>query len=219
MRLISQKATVQMCIVLKIFSQGVQRRAGIAIFLLSAILGLSGCTAVVGAGAGIGLAAVQERGIKGKADDIRLEALVLKKFLNAGLQLSTAIGVEVYEGRVMLTGATKDNKLSDQAVRLAWQVNGVRDVINEIQLDEDSTAIDLAQDAWITTQLKSNLTFDPDIMAINYVVETVKGTVYLIGVAQNKMELNKVIAHASAIKHVINVISHVRLKKKPFEAL
>ena len=119
----------------------------------------------------------------------------------------------------MLTGATKDNKLSDEAVRLAWQVNGVRDVINEIQLDRDSTAIDFAQDAWITTQLKSNLTFDPDIMAINYVVETVKGTVYLIGVAQNKTELNKVIAHASAIKHVINVISHVRLKKKPFEAL
>ena len=56
-------------------------------------------------------------------------------------------------------------------------------------------------------------------MAINYVVETVKGTVYLIGVAQSKTELNRVIANASAIKHVINVINHVRLKKKPFEAL
>ena len=208
-----------MYIVFKTFSLRVQHGAGIALFIMFTVLGLSGCTAVVGAGAGVGVAAVQERGIKGKADDIRLEALVLKKFLDAGLELTATIGVEVYEGRVMLTGATKDNKLSDQAVRLAWQVNGVRDVINEIQLDEDSTAIDLAQDAWITTQLKSNLTFDPDIMAINYVVETVKGTVYLIGVAQNKMELNKVIAHASAIKHVINVISHVRLKKKPFEAL
>ena len=208
-----------MYIVFKTVSLSVQHGAAIALFIMFTVLGLSGCTAVVGAGAGIGVAAVQERGIKGKTDDIRLEALVLKKFLDAGLKLTATIGVEVYEGRVMLTGATKDNKLSDQAVRLAWQVNGVRDVINEIQLDEDSTAIDLAQDAWITTQLKSNLTFDPDIMAINYVVETVKGTVYLIGVAQNKMELNKVIAHASAIKHVTNVISHVRLKKKPFEAL
>ena len=208
-----------MCIVLKIFSRGDQHRAVIAIFLLSAILGLSGCSAVVGAGAGVGLAAVQERGIKGKANDIRLEALVLKKFLNAGLELTTAVGVEVYEGRAMLTGATKHKKLSDEAVRLAWQVSGIRDVINEIQLDKNSTAIDFAHDAWITTQLKSNLTFDREIMAINYVVETVKGTVYLIGVAQNKMELKKVIAHASAIKHVINVISHVRLKKKPFETL
>ena len=64
----------------KNFSRGDQHRAVIAIFLLSAILGLSGCSAVVGAGAGVGLAAVQERGIKVKANDIRLEALVLKNF-------------------------------------------------------------------------------------------------------------------------------------------
>ena len=148
-----------------------------------------------------------------------MEALVLNRFLNTGLKLTASIGVEVYEGRVMLTGATRDTKLSDKAVKLAWQVDGVKDVINEIKFDKNATATDFAQDAWITTQLKSNLTLDVDIMAINYVVETVKGTVYLIGVAQNKTELNKVIAHASAIKHVINVISHVRLKKKPFEAL
>ena len=77
---------------------------------------------------------------------------------------------------------------------------------------------DFAQDAWITTQLKSKLTFDREIMAINYVLETVRGTVYLIGIAQNQAELDRVIAHIGAVKHVTNVISHVRLKKKPFEA-
>ena len=219
MGFISEKATHPMSKIFKMISLAGQRRPGIVLFVMFAILGLTGCTAIVGAGAGIGVAAVQERGLRGKTEDIRLEALVLKKFLNAGLELTTVIGVEVYEGRVMLTGATKDNKLSDEAVRLVWEVNGVKDVINEIQLDRNATAIDFAQDAWITTQLKSNLTFDSDIMAINYAVETVRGRVYLIGVAQNKTELNKVIAHASAIKHVTNVISHVRLKKKPFEAL
>ena len=207
-----------MFIICKTFSPGGQQRAGIMLFVMAAILGLSGCSAMIGAGAGVSVAAVQERGIKGKTEDIRLQALVLNKFLNSGLKLTTAIGVEVYEGRVMLTGATKDNKLSDEAVRLAWQVSGVKDVINEIQLDRYSTATDFAQDAWITTQLKADLTFDPHIMAINYVVETVKGTVYLIGIAQNQAELDRVIVRASSIKHVTNVISHVRLKKKPFEA-
>ena len=202
----------------KTFSLGGQHIASISLFVMLAILLLSGCTAVVGAGAGVGVAAVQERGIKGRTEDLRLEALVLKRFLNTGLKLINSIGVEVYEGRVMLTGATKNTKLSDEALKLAWQVNGVKAVINEIQLDKNATATDFAQDAWITTQLKSNLTFDPDILAVNYVVETVKGTVYLIGIAQNQPELDRVVAHASAIKHVINVISHVRLKKKPFEA-
>ncbi|MDG2033715.1 MAG: BON domain-containing protein [Rhodospirillales bacterium] len=202
----------------KTLSPGGRRFAGVALFVMTATVGLSGCTALVGAGAGVGVAAVQERGIKGRTQDLRLEALVLNRFLNAGLKLTATIGVEVYEGRVMLTGATKDTKLSDEAVKLAWQVNGVVDVINEIKFDKNATATDFAEDAWITTQLKSNLTFDMGIMAINYVVETVKGTVYLIGIAQNQRELDRVIAHASAIKHVINVISHVRLKKKPFEA-
>ena len=219
MGFISQKAVNSMSIIFNSFYLGYWQRAAITLFVLTGVLALSGCSAVVGAGAGVGVAAVQERGIKGKTQDIRLEALVLNKFLNAGLELATMIGVEVYEGRVMLTGATRDEKLFDEAVKLAWQVNGVKDVINEIQLDKNATTIDFARDAWITTQLKSNLTFDPDIMAINYVVETVKGKVYLIGIAQNQTELDRVIAHASAIKHVINVISHVRLRKKPFEAL
>ena len=121
----------------KTFSLGGQHIASISLFVMIAILLLSGCTAVVGAGAGVGVAAVQERGIKGRTEDLRLEALVLKKFLNTGLKLTNSIGVEVYEGRVMLTGATKNTKLSDEALKLAWQVNGVKAVINEIQLDKN----------------------------------------------------------------------------------
>jgi osmotically-inducible protein OsmY len=52
-------------------------------------------------------------------------------------------------------------------------------------------------------------------MAINYVIETVNGTVYLIGVAQDRVELNRVIAHANKTKFVRRVISHVRLKSSP----
>ena len=188
-----------------------------ALFFMFSMLGLNGCSAVVGAGAGVGMAAVQERGIKVRAQDMRIEALLIEKFLNAGLNLTATIGAEVYEGRVLLTGATKNIKLSDKAVKLAWQVDGVRDVMNEIQLEKKATATDFAKDAWITTQLKSKLTFDRNVMAINYVVETVKGTVYLIGIAQNQIELDRVIAHSSAIKYVTNVISHVRLKKKSYE--
>ncbi len=200
------------------FISGAHRPPLIAIILVAATMALSGCAAIVGAGATVGVAAVQERGIKGRAQDLRLEALVLDRFLNAGLKLTTTIGVEVYEGRVMLTGATKDTKLSDQAVKLAWQVDGVKEVINEIQVETGTTATNFAQDTWITTQLKSRLTFDKDVLAINYVVETVNGTVYLIGIAQDQPELERVIAHANGVKHVKNVISHVRLKKKPFEA-
>ena len=188
----------------------------IVIFVLF-VVSLNGCAAVVGTGATVGVAAAQERGIKGRAEDLRLEVLMAQKFINAGLKLTATISVEVYKGRVLLTGATRETKISDQAVKLAWQLDGVKEVINEIQVDQGTTVTDYAQDTWITTQLKSKLTFDKEILAINYVVETVNRTIYLIGIAQNQLELDRVIDHASGINFVTNVVNHVRLKKKAFE--
>jgi osmotically-inducible protein OsmY len=183
------------------------------IFIIFLLSFSSGCTTLVGAGATIGVAAVQERGIKKRAKDLKIEALVLEQFIKAGLELTATIGAEVYEGRVLLTGASKNTKITDQAVKLAWTINGVKEVINEIQVGRSSTISNFAQDTWITAQIKSSMTFDPGIYSINYTVETVNGTVYLIGIAQNKSEHDRAKQHAAKAKFVRNVISHVRIKK------
>ena len=185
------------------------------LFIISLVLLaplFTGCTTLVGAGATVGVAAYQERGIKGRAKDLKIEALILEQFIKAGLKLTTTIGVDVYEGRVLLTGASKNTKITDQAVKNAWKINGVKTVINEIQVGHSSNISNFAQDAWITTQVKSNITLDSTIYSINYTIETVNGTVYLIGIAQNKKELDNVKNHASKTKFVRNVISHVRVK-------
>lgn len=183
------------------------------IFIIFLLSFSSGCTTLVGAGATIGVAAVQERGIKKRVKDLKIEALVLEQFIKAGLKLTATIGAEVYEGRVLLTGASKNTKITDKAVKLAWTIDGVKEVINEIQVGRSSTISNFAQDSWITAQIKSNMTFDPGIYSINYTVETVNGTVYLIGIAQNKVEHDQAKQHAAKTKFVRNVISHVRIKK------
>lgn len=183
--------------------------------IVALFLGLAACTpvgVVVGAGATVGVAAVQERGIKGGASDLKIQAGVLDQFIKSDLKLTSTIGTEVYDGRVLLTGSTKNVKLADQAVKLAWKVEGVKDVINEIQIDRDGALSDYAQDSWITVQLKSKLTFDKEVLAVNYAIETVNGVVYLIGIAQDKKELDRVIAQANKIKFVRKVVSHVRIK-------
>ena len=176
---------------------------------------LSACTptgALVGAGASTGVAVVQERGLRGRALDLKIEAAVFENFINADLKLTTSIGVEVYEGRVLLTGATHDVNFSDKAVRLAWRAEGVKDVINEIQVGQATGIANFAQDSWITVQLKAAITLDKQIFAINYAVETVNGVVYLIGIGRDRAELDRVIDHANSIKFVHKVISHVRIK-------
>lgn len=184
-----------------------------AAVITGSAIGLGGCAgAVVGAGAATGIAAFEERSVATVARDGVIAAKIRLALFEAGEKYITRIGIEVYDGRVLLTGAAPDEAMRADVVRMAWKVGGVKDVLNEVQIS-DAGFIDAARDSWITARLTANLTLDQAIMAINYSVETVNGVVYLIGLAQNAAELKRVIAHAHQIGYVRKVIPHVRIKK------
>lgn len=191
-------------------------RRGAAAGFLFALLAFGGCTPLglaVGAGAATGVAAYEERGVDGAARDLRITGGILDLWLQADYHLPAEVGLEVYDGRVMLTGQVRDEKIRTEAVALAWKVDGVQDVLNDIIVTDKGSLLDTARDSWITTQLKTELTFDKSIMAINYAIETVGGTVYMIGIAQNQGELDRVLAHARSIAYVRAVVNHVRIKR------
>ncbi|HET8725995.1 MAG TPA: BON domain-containing protein, partial [Alphaproteobacteria bacterium] len=133
-------------------------------------------------------------------------------WLKESLDLYSSLGLSVNEGRVLVTGQVPTPEARVTAIRLVWQVDGVREVINEVAVAESDGISGYARDAWITTQLRTRLTFDTSLRAINYSVETVGGTIYLMGVAQDQAELDRVIAHARQIPYVRQVISYVRMK-------
>lgn len=196
----------------RIQSAPFDRHAAVLVLGL-ALGGLGGCAgAVVGTGAAVGTAAYQERGVQGVTRDLATASKLRTALLNEGEAFATGVGVEVYEGRALLTGTLATEEMRAKAVALAWKAEGVKDVINEIQIREANFR-DLARDSWITTQLKSKITFDKNIHAINYSIETVNGIVYLIGIAQNQEELDRIIAHARGISYVRQIINHVRVKK------
>jgi osmotically-inducible protein OsmY len=174
---------------------------------------LIGCVgAVVGAGAATGLAVFEERPVKTIARDTQISTKLRIALLEESEQHFAKVGIEVFESRVLLTGVVDLEKMRADAVRLAWKIENVKAVLNEIGIGSNSL-MDTAKDSWVTTQLTSKMTFDKEILAINYSIETVSGTVYLIGIAQNQAELDRVIAHARALGYVRKVISHVRVKK------
>jgi osmotically-inducible protein OsmY len=184
---------------------------GLALVSLAAG-GLSGCVgAAVGGAAAVGTAAYSERGVEGAAKDLKIATAIRAAYLEKDEMLPVKISIEVYDGRALLTGIASSEQMRADAVRLAWTVSGVRDVLNEIQLSGGG-AMETARDSWITTKLKTEITFDKEIMAVNYSIETVNGIIYLIGTAQSQAELDRVIAHARTIDYVKNVVSHVRIK-------
>ena len=189
-----------------------KRAAGLAAVCGALALGLSGCIgAVVGAGATVGTAAMEERGVKGAAKDTAIRADINGLWSAKDERMWRKVGLQIYGGRVLLTGTVDTPQMRDEAVRLAWQADGVKEVINEIQLAESSVG-DFASDTWISTQLKSKLLFDSKVASINYSIETANGIIYLIGVAQSQEELDRVTNHARSIEYVKKVVSYVKIK-------
>ena len=190
-----------------IFSFGLLLTAG-------AGLALGACAPVViGAGVTAGVAASQERGIEGAARDTKIRLQINHLWLQENTSLYSQIGLQVQEGRVLLTGRVPGPEVRVTAVRLAWQAEDVIEVINEIELGDGSSVLDAARDEWIGAQLRARLVGDAAVASINYSIETVNGSVYLIGVAQNQAELDRVIAYAKNIAYVRHVLNYMRLKE------
>ncbi len=183
------------------------------IVLVAGVAILNGCASVVvGGAATAGLAAYQERGIAGVARDTATATKLRAALFDSDDKLFRDIGLEVYEGRAMMTGRVATEDMRADAIRIAWATEGVTDVINEINVSANPLS-DMANDSWISTQLQSKITFDTSILAINYSIETVGSVVYIIGIAQDQAELDRVLNHARGINYVQRVVSHVRIKE------
>lgn len=178
---------------------------------------LSGCAGVVvGAGATAGVAVAEERGLERALDDAKIRAEINDLWFRHDVEMYRKATLTINEGRVLLTGVVLSDQARADAARLSWQAAGVREVYNELQVRaEGAGVIDGGRDLWIQQELKTRLMFDREIRNINYTIDVTDSIVYVMGIAQNDAELQRVIAHAREIQHVKGVISHVRLKNDP----
>ena len=186
-----------------------------SLFCIVAIVGLNACSPLgiaVGAGASAVRASQTERGLKGSAEDLRTRAEALHYLFQKDVDLFSAVSVSVTQGRILLTGKVKDPRDRIEATKLAWKAVGVREVINELQITDHSSLTDTAKDILINKTLEARLLVDEKVKFINYTIDTVNGTVYLFGIAQDREELERVIAVARQINYVENIINYVTLK-------
>ena len=179
-------------------------------YLILVIVFLDSCAAI-----NVTSSSVKEKGIKEAMSDGMIDAAVNKELINHDVNMFLNVEIEVVEGRVLLTGSVKKAKYRMDAIKLAWKVLGVREVINEIEVTNKGGIIRYLNDVKIKTQIRYKIIADKKIRSINYNFESVNGTLYVIGIAQNKKELKRVVKHSNDIKGVIKVVSHVMMKDDP----
>jgi len=170
-------------------------------------LGMATTAGVVG-----GTAAFSENGVKQTAIDTRIRLEINDLWFKYDTDAFLKLNLTVEQGRVLVTGVVQNPDQRVEAIRLAWQPKDVSQVINEIRVEEGDGISGYARDAFISTNLRRKLIFNSDIKSINYSIDTVKATVFIMGIAQDQDELNAVIALARDTNYVQQVISYVKIK-------
>jgi osmotically-inducible protein OsmY len=177
-------------------------------------LGLATTAAVTG-----GTAAASETGLRQTAIDTRIKLEINELWFNYDLDAFSKLNTTVEQGRVLVTGVVQNPDHRVEAIRLAWQPEGVVQVINEVRVADSDGFSGFARDTMITSNLRGKIIFDKEIKSINYTIETIQGTVYLMGTAQDRAELNKVIEHARNTSYVRQVVSYVKMKGEPIDGM
>ena len=183
--------------------------SSIAALLCSVILAFQcACTpagTAIGASARAGIALAEERPINTLINDTAIMVEVNTRLLSASFE-------------ELLTGSVATNALRDQANEIVWTIDGVREVLNELNVGEGDSIVDTARDKLITASLRSKILGDQKVAGINYKIDTHNRVIYLIGVARTQNERNLVIAHARDVRYVRELVNYVLLIEDPRRA-
>ncbi len=184
-------------------------------FVISFLLVFYGCspTGMLATGGGTAMVVAEgDRSLGAVVDDATIKVNISARFLNAGNNIFIDVETTVLEGRVLLTGLVENQEVRIEAVRLVWEVDGVKEVINEIEVGNRETIKDYANDLWINTQARAVAAKTIGLRSVGYNFETIKGKIYIAGITSRPEQVDDLIIALKTIKGVKEIINYVIIK-------
>ena len=181
------------------------------IFLV--VLILPGCVGVSSKGIfGTGVSvAFDPRSVGTQIDDSIMQKNLTARVLILDKKYLFSVNSKVLDGRIFLTGKVDDPEEKLKLTKMAWEIQGVRSVRNDIKVKEDFNFKQSAKDILITSQLRTALILNRNIKASNYQIDTYKKKIYIYGISITSDEKEEVINEAKQILDVKNVIASILL--------
>ena len=99
------------------------------------------------------------------------------------------------------------------AVRRVWEIKGVKEVINEIEVGNRASLKDYGKDLWINTQAKGLAAKTIGLRFLAYNFETIRGKVYIAGITSRPEQLQAIVESTKTIKGVNEIVNYVIIKE------
>ena len=181
-----------------------------------ALFFLYSCTPanILGTGAGSAMVIAEgDRSMGTVIDDATIKVNIAAKFISSEDNLFVDVSTTVLNGRVLMTGLVDNQEVRIDAVRRVWEVEGVKEVINEIQIGNRASLKEYANDVWINTQAKGLAAKAVGLRVVGYNFETIQGKVYIAGITSRPEQLEDLISAVKTIKGVKEIVNYVIIKE------
>ena len=177
------------------------------VFILPSCVGVSS-KGIFGTGVSV---AFDPRSVGTQIDDSIMQKNLSARVLILDKKYLFSVNSKVLDGRIFLTGKVDDPEEKLKLTKMAWEIQGVRSVRNDIKIKEDFNFKQSAKDLLITSQLRTALILNRNIKASNYQIDTYKKKIYIYGISITSEEKEEVINEAKQILDVKNVIASILL--------
>jgi len=185
----------------------------VSLILLMINIGCSPVGILASGGGATMVIAEGDRTLGTVVDDATIKLNLSAKFLKSENRLFLDVNSNVTEGRVLLTGLVDTQEIRIEAVRKVWEINGVREVMNEIEVGNKTTLKEYMNDLWINTQVKSLAARTIGLRSFSYNFETIKGKVYIAGITSRPEQLQAIVESTKTIKGVNEIVNYVIIKE------
>ncbi len=189
-----------------------RRVSGMRLVALAALLAsLSGCVEMVVGGAVISAVASSDRRTFGAQTED--SAIVVKAELRVPKVAGESghVNVNSFNRRVLVSGEVPDQAVKAAVVREVTAIDGVQNVVDELEVAGAASYTSRSSDALITTKVKASLVDMKTISAHSFKVVTERGNVYLMGrVTQREGTIAADIARGvSGVQKVVKIFDYL----------
>ena len=157
--------------------------------------------------------ATKEKSLGTSINDGIMHSQILNKIFAFNSAISPNIKISVDNASVLLTGKIKKPIDKIKVTQLIWEIKGVKEVNNELQITDSSNIKNIARDIASVAEIRTRIMTDERINSLNFSIDVVNDIAYISGFSENKEEVKLVTDHATKARFVKEIFNYITVNE------
>ena len=186
-----------------------------SLLLLIIVFNIQSCAAPIigGVGAVAISSSAQEKGFGTSINDKVIYLKLRNAIYEWNSPVSQKISISVDGGSVLVTGQLKNIDTKINLTKVIWEVNGVKEVNNKVQISETSNFKNIAKDLASLGEIRARLMASKKLNSLNFSIDVVNNIAYISGIASSEEEISIVTQIAQQARFIEEVQNFIKVNK------